>query len=77
MGGFKYSHNSVRNPCYDEKSGRDCDRRKAGCRSTCKAWKEYEKAHNAERDERIKAANKSTVMYDYIRDKQRKLRDKK
>lgn len=77
MSGFVYSKNTVHNPCYDEKSGKDCERRRAGCRSSCKAWKEYEKAHAAEREERLKAAQAETVMYRYNRTKSRKLRDKK
>lgn len=35
-------------PCYAD--GKDCPKRKVGCRSKCKAWAKWTEQHNRERD---------------------------
>ena len=47
-------------PCYDKRTGKDCEHRQLGCRKTCALWQEYEAGKRAEykaRDEEILAKN--------------------
>jgi len=34
------------NPCYDKKTNTHCQKRCAGCGTTCKEWKNYEMKRN-------------------------------
>lgn len=41
------------NPCYND--GRDCPRRRVGCRANCEDWKKWLVIHETENKQRRKA----------------------
>lgn len=59
------------NPCYDKKTNTHCQKRCAGCGTTCKAWKEYEQERN--KDYNTHTKQKSAFQTSMNLNDQRKL----
>lgn len=57
----------VHPPCYDTSKQTDCKLRAINCRSTCPAWKRYEKAKAIEYAEREKKRNEYASQIEYER----------
>jgi hypothetical protein len=53
----------IKSPCYN---GRDCPKRKVGCRKTCPEWAEYEEAVEQDRERRHKHFFANNDVQDYM-----------
>lgn len=75
--GFKFSSLKTCSPCFDEKTGRGCEKRRAGCRSDFPEWAAYELEREKEREEKLKKSKGESSYVGYMADKSRKMRGKK
>ena len=64
----------IKAPCYDPKTDTLCTSRRVGCRSECKAWKEYEAKKQKEYAHRQKERQLESDLQGYVNTRSKRIR---
>lgn len=72
--GIKLNYGKIINPCYNEKTGTDCERRAVGCREKCNLYKIYKTLKAVEAKNKSKEITANNVIFEEIKGKSRRLK---